>query len=488
MLAPPRPACGGEGHWGDHDGEAQFMMSCNRAIAFAALLLASINASATNFAVTRTDDPFPNGCQANDCSLREAVITANALSGTDRIILAAGIYHLTLAGNGSDNSNAGDLDVDSDIEIVGAGAASTTILGENSSRIFDVGVGGSLLLRRLTLDHGRDDSGDGGDGGGAILQNGALAIEDAVISGSQTTFVGGAIYNISGSETVLRRVQLLNNSADLGGGAFSGNSGVLLVDSIVSGNSGGAFDGGGGIHGCARVYRSLIQNNHTTGDGGGIRAEGCSGISMEVHESTIASNTAVNGGGFYALYPFVVELSTFSGNAASGAGGGIYIDDGEPSGSTAKVLSSTLYLNTALDGSAVLFNDSQYTPNFLITFQNTLVSGTCERFGAGANYIDGVLGNLQSPGHGCGFGGPFPNGTFSTYDVPAENLKLGALGNNGGPTPTHLPQAGSAAIGTGWQLACEKLDQRGYVRTGCDVGAAEAGALNDVIFRTGNDY
>jgi len=460
------------------------MLSCNRVIALVVLLLASVSASASNFTVTRTDDPVPSGCQPNDCSLREAVITANALSGTDRIILAAGIYHLTIAGTGSENTNAGDLDVDTAIEIVGAGAALTTILGENSSRIFDVGAGGSLLLQRLTLDHGSDNS---GDGGGAIRQNGALTVEDAVISGSQTILLGGAIFNIGVNETVLRRVQLLNNSADLGGGAISSVS-TLLVDSIVSGNSSGAFDGGGAIHGCARVYRSLIQDNHTTGNGGGIAAEGCSGNSMEVHESTIAGNTAVNGGGIYATYPFVVELSTLSANAVTGNGGAIYIDDGDPYGSTANVLSSTIYLNLAFNGSAVFFNNSQASPTYTITFQNTLVSGTCVRLGFGTNALSGLLGNIESPGNTCGFGGAFPNGTFSTHDVPEANLKLGGLGDNGGPTPTHLPLAGSAAIGTGWQAVCEKFDQRGYVRTGCDVGAVEVGAIDDVIFRTGNDY
>jgi len=131
------------------------MMSCNRAIVFAALLLASIGASATDLSVTRFDDPVPNGCVPNDCSLREAVMSANALSGADRITLAAGIYHLTIPGTFLDAS-IGDLDIDSAIEVVGAGAASTTILGENSARIFTISDGSSLLLHRLTVDHGRD--------------------------------------------------------------------------------------------------------------------------------------------------------------------------------------------------------------------------------------------------------------------------------------------------------------------------------------------
>lgn len=45
-------------------------------------LLSSAHAArASDFIVTRYDDPPPLGCLAHDCSLREAVIAANAASG-----------------------------------------------------------------------------------------------------------------------------------------------------------------------------------------------------------------------------------------------------------------------------------------------------------------------------------------------------------------------------------------------------------------------
>jgi len=220
------------------------MMSCNRAIVFAALLLASIGASATDLSVTRFDDPVPNGCVPNDCSLREAVMTANILSGADRIILSAGIYQLTIAGAASDDASVGDLDIDTAIEIVGANATSTTILGANSNRIFQVAAGGGLTLRRVTLDHGRDNS---VAGGGAILQNGALTIEDAIITGSQTNGFGGAI-RVNGNDAVLRRVQLLNDGIAAGeecgtevqGGCRSVGQEVVVLD----GGADGTADGG----------------------------------------------------------------------------------------------------------------------------------------------------------------------------------------------------------------------------------------------------
>ena len=53
---------------------------------------------------------------------------------------------------------------------------------------------------------------------------------------------------------------------------------------------------------------------------------------------------------------------------------------------------------------------------------------------------------------------------------------LGALGDNGGPTRTMLPAAGSPAAGIG--KGCPPIDQRGKARKspdGCTAGAVEMG-------------
>lgn len=85
-------------------------------VALAILLLAS-RAGAVDFNVTRQDDPLPDGCAVGDCSLREAVIDANA-DGADRILLPDGTYTLSLAGAGEDLAATGDLDlIANDIEI-----------------------------------------------------------------------------------------------------------------------------------------------------------------------------------------------------------------------------------------------------------------------------------------------------------------------------------------------------------------------------------
>lgn len=450
------------------------------------LLFTTHQVGAVDFTVTRLDDPTPNGCLPGDCSLREAVIATNALFGADRIVLPAGVLQLTIPRSGpSPDVNTGDLEIYDDVEIVGAGATSTAIIAENADRLFNVTPGSSLVLRQVELSGGQSGF------GGAILQNGALTIEDSILIGNTASGDGGAIRNSSGSELILRRVQLLNNISSGDGGAVnSGSAGVLVEDSVIGNNKG---VNGGAIFGNAiHVYRSLIENNQaTTGSGGGIYSSGnCSCTSAEIHESTLSGNSAhINGGGVFAPPPLDVELSTFSANTAVIAGGAIYATTtgGGSSGNGFHIYSSTLYLNTAASGSALAFYDDVAGSGAPPDFKNTVISGTCSQSGTGPGETNGLLGNIESPGNTCHTNGTFINGAFSTYNVPAANLKLGALADNGGPTPTHLPLTGSAVINTGWDLVCTKLDQRGYVRVDadCDSGAVEASAIDDVIFRDG---
>jgi CSLREA domain-containing protein len=452
-------------------------MNASRIACLAGLfvMLAASSAAAAVFTVTRTDDPVPDGCQLDDCSLREAIVTANALSGPDRIVLPAGLYILTISGDGFDDASVGDLDILDDTEIAGAGADTTTILGENANRLFNVTPGNSAHIHNVRLDGGRAGF------GGAILQNGALTLEDAIVSGNQATGDGGGIRGASGSLTLLRRVQMLDNSAGGNGGAIEGNEVTTeIFDSTLSGNSavdGGAVDGYD-IH----VTRSLIQGNTASGDGGGLHGVGgCSCTNLEVHASTLVGNSAVaNGGAIHASAVATVELSTLSGNSAS-EGGAIYAatTNGGSSIDQLQVQGSTLYQNTASQGSAIYFFNDPAGLGAPPTIGNTLASGTCVHAGT-ASTFDALLGNIESPGNTCDFG------IFSQHSVPANALLLGALADNGGPTPTHLPQAGSALIGAGWDITCEPLDQRGYVRAdGCDTGAVERGALDDVIFHDG---
>ena len=85
---------------------------------------------------------------------------------------------------------------------------------------------------------------------------------------------------------------------------------------------------------------------------------------------------------------------------------------------------------------------------------------------------------LESPGDTCGF-----NDLTDQVNISAEDLNLGPLADNGGPTETHALVEGSVAIDVIPAEDCVDADdqplttdQRGYPRPvgdGCDVGAFE---------------
>jgi hypothetical protein len=101
------------------------------------------------------------------------------------------------------------------------------------------------------------------------------------------------------------------------------------------------------------------------------------------------------------------------------------------------------------------------------TVANSLIDGRC---GTGDITSNGY--NIESPGNTCGF----DQGT-DQVNVSLDDLKLGPLQDNGGPTMTHALGAGSAAIDHIPTVDCEvDEDQRGVSRPqgdACDVGAFE---------------
>jgi hypothetical protein len=103
-----------------------------------------------------------------------------------------------------------------------------------------------------------------------------------------------------------------------------------------------------------------------------------------------------------------------------------------------------------------------------------LVDGDCE---FGPDYVtESNGGNIESPGDTCGFDQP-----TDQVDVSGDDLKLGPLQDNGGPTETHALGADSVAID---QIPADECvdadgeplttDQRGFPRDSmCDIGAFE---------------
>ncbi len=235
------------------------------------LAVIATTAAGATFVVTKTADTNDGVCDA-DCSLREAIIAANALAGADTITLPAGIYTLTIPGAGEDAAATGDLDITADLTINGAGAA-TTIIDGNGAVLFDrvvhILAGTTVTISGLTIQNGLPLT--PGSGGGIFSQGSALILTNSTVSGN-TAFHGGGIWN-SGMVT-LNSSTVSGNSASggIGGGIVNVGIGTLtLNNSTVSGNSipsgggGGIFNFGGTV-----TLNNSTVNDNSGGSGGGI--------------------------------------------------------------------------------------------------------------------------------------------------------------------------------------------------------------------------
>lgn len=396
------------------------------------LLILAPPVRAAAFTVTTTDDtidvlPGDGVCAdgSGACSLRAAVMEANASPGADTIDVPAGTYLFTQAGGAGDETDPSkdDLDVTEDLTINGAGAALTVINANERDRAFHVPFdsGASLTLTGLTLTNGDVDNGI--MGGGAILFNGdALLLQQVSITNNEAHISGGGISSLEPAATItLIETTIRDNIAHTYGGGLISAGEMTIRRSTISGNL--AWESGGGItnteHGPAvTITASTISGNEAYDDGGGIDAY--RGAAYTLTEVTVVNNTADRGGGF-----------------------SLTADGVQPS----------------------------------ITLNNTLLAVNTPAHNQCRGSLTSGGHNLLQPDSGCT---PGPDDLVSTQ---APGDMLGPLGDHGGATPTHtLPQT-SDAIDVG-QCVLADGDQRGYTRmdmpgvpndggNGCDIGAVE---------------
>jgi CSLREA domain-containing protein len=422
-------------------------------------------AHATIVGVTKTADTNDGVCDA-DCSLREAVIAANATPGPAVINLPAGVYTLTLGG-ADDTAALGDLDIADDVAIVGAAASTTVVDGAAHDRVFEI-LGGRATLIGVTVRNG--DLAIGGGGGGISNRAGAsLTLVNSVVSGNSATFGGGI--RSSGALAVTSSVISGNSTTQTGGGIANVGGTLAITDSTIVGNDTAGL--GGGIYntGVAAIRNSAIISNTAsgadTGGGGGLFNFGVSTVNNVV---------------------LTVANSTISGNSAAFDGGGLYNILG------VTLLSSTTIVNNRADRDANGTGDGggimRIPDNGQVFLKQTLLAGNVDSGGQApdcATHKGFQQSQLSSQGYnlvqdtaGCDIGGA------TSGDITGQDPKVGGLRNNGGPTPTHALLAGSPALDAGNPAGCADSqgrplasDQRGFPRSqggACDIGAYELAA------------
>jgi len=235
------------------------------------LILSSMGQAAT-FTVTKTVDTNDGTCDA-DCSLREAIIAANAATGADVITLPAGTYILSIAGIGEDAASTGDLDIDDDLTINGAGSSTTIIDGGALDRVFEISFG-NVNISTVTIQNGllTEDRGAGLMNWSGVLELDHVTVTGNVVNGTTSLAAGGGLFNASEATVVSSTIS--NNQADRGGGIFDSGGAILdLRDTTISGNT--ARTGGGLLlYGTGILTNVTISDNNASGSGGALMVNG----------------------------------------------------------------------------------------------------------------------------------------------------------------------------------------------------------------------
>ena len=365
------------------------------------------------------------------CTLRAAIMEANALPGADRVIVPFGAtIVLDNAGRDEDAGALGDLDITGPLEIqtisLSDPASSPTIDANGIDRVFDVhysAIEVHLVNLRIT--------------GGAA--------DDA------TTFLGGGVR----SQVPLLHLwfcDIVGNAANGGGGLFLTHS-LDMVGSDVHGN----------------VVTDL---GFTNVDGSAIRDSDSGaepGNTISIRASTIRANLALGGPGTHAAVivrtPLVVENSTFSGNLPNA----LHVYGADATLTHATITGSQ---NGYSFGGPTLQSDS--------VVRNTVIAGNavadCVFF---ASHATSHAYTLDGDGS-CQL-------TFGVGNLPGADARLRPLAVRFGRVAVHDLGAGSEAIDAADPLlqgaggTCLGSDQDGIDRpldgdgggARCDMGAIE---------------
>ncbi|MCA9956791.1 MAG: hypothetical protein KC434_18805, partial [Anaerolineales bacterium] len=236
--------------------------------------------------------------------------------------------------------NEHDLVINKNLTIEG-GAVDANGLG----RHFEIRPGKTVVLQDMFLDYGNSIN------GGSILNQGDLTIINVDFT-ENTAVNGGAIYSDVASTTVVEFGRFVSNQANRGGVMFTQGGLIVREHSFFNHNSAETFGGvlfndeggssnfvdstlydstaeaGGALYnvmGNLGVWNTAIHTSVATTNGGAIlNAQGL----LILEDSTLDSNTAVNGGALFntvneGIY-INIDSVIFENNTAEENGGAIY--------------------------------------------------------------------------------------------------------------------------------------------------------------------
>ena len=457
-------------------------------------------ARAAVFTVDRFDDvtPIAGACTAaaNDCSLRGAIQRTNTNPGNDSILVPPGLYLLTVAGNGEDFNQTGDLDVfgvGEDLVIDGDDTDPPTIQQTTDDRVFDIDASaGAVTFRDLVLTGG----GSPGDGGAIdSFRNDGLTIERVVFLSNHAAQFGGCVSRADSSvgNAIVTDSLFENCTADGDGGAIRFDpSPSPFQDAITRcrfvGNTaprGGAILLTSGNF--VRIEDTVFLGNQALDPvgsyGGSLHISGTSAVLMNrvsIVDSAVgpASNANAYGGAVYmtrvgAVRPSVmmvnVTISRSSAESQFARGAAIYLNEGD-----LDLFHVTITESRTAGQHAVFVNGPVSLPAATVDFDSSIVDGGCATFQT-VTLASGAY-NVEKPWNGttvstCGLAG-------ASGDVLTQvDLALRPPTVYGGPAGvwSQEPLLGSPAGGLVSSTDCAVEDARTAPRSFlfCAAGAHE---------------
>ncbi len=459
--------------------------------------------------VTTTIDSNDGACTAEHCSLREAIIRANAYAGLQTINVPAGTYQLTLTGAEEDVAATGDLDITGDLILQGTDMP--VIDGVASDRIFEIFSPATVQINQFVLINGQAQL------GGAIRSHGTLTVNDSSIHnnvavvppGGAGGSSGGGVFVEAGTTTLIN-TDVFENSGDFGGGVHNfatatfQMTGGHLRDNTASGWGGGLWNNmaaqttlesvditrntaerGAGVYNNGSFESNLVtfEENVTSGEGGGFFNDENGEAYLTL--AWFTNNNAQVGGGLYNIGLLHLYQSSLTNNSAlGGQGGGAYNDgaaaallvqnttiSGNMVASLAISSGSGIYNNGGdlrLEFSTLAYNNTDGVDNAggHVSLRDTILA--YHAYGNCAGSAFDSLGYNIEDGNTCGFDEP--------SDLADTDPLLAWLDMNGGSNLSHALNPGSPAIDSGNPDLCIAIDQRGISRpqgAGCDRGAYE---------------
>ena len=276
--------------------------------------------------------------------------------------------------------------------------------------------------------------------GGAIANLGVMTITTAYFGQNQGRYGGAVFVGGHGSDVnaTIRHSAFYQNTANqLGGGLYTNveTTTIAVIDSAFNGNSAGSGGGIARFNARLSIYNSSLTHNMATSGGGGMWVSGgpTSGLGgyVEVHDTTISTNTST-----------------------SGQGGGVFNMD------LINLANVTLKDNT----------NGIYNTN-ITRLHNTVLQSLNSPNCAGGSLPSSAGGNFSSDTT-CNLTG------FQDQQGDGIDPKLGPLTiDTFSITSYHMPQVGSPLINAATPT-CATRDQRGALRPdACDIGAVEFGGL-----------